>query len=111
MAPFTPFFCESLYQNLRRALPEDAPTSVHWCDFPSAAAEQVGHSALSQYLHKSPPQILLALQSLCKALRQPLHKQEEPRLWEPGLGWPERIETGLCIVTYCGRVCWLHLYR
>ena len=41
MAPFTPFFCESLYQNLRQALPEDAPQSVHWCDFPSAAAEQV----------------------------------------------------------------------
>ena len=43
MAPFTPFFCESLYQNLRRALPEDAPKSVHWCDFPAAAKEQVGH--------------------------------------------------------------------
>ena len=43
MAPFTPFFCESLYQNLRRALPEDAPMSVHWCDFPAAAKEQVGY--------------------------------------------------------------------
>ncbi|CAL5221457.1 g3649 [Coccomyxa viridis] len=42
MAPFTPFFCETLYQNLRRALPKDAPESVHWCDFPLAAAEQAG---------------------------------------------------------------------
>ena len=41
MAPFTPFFCEALYQNLRRALPPDAPRSVHWCDFPEAAAAQV----------------------------------------------------------------------
>lgn len=41
MAPFTPFFCETMYQNLRRALPEDAPQSVHWCDFPEAAQEQV----------------------------------------------------------------------
>ncbi len=41
MAPFTPFFCETMYQNLRRALPQDAPQSVHWCDFPEAAQEQV----------------------------------------------------------------------
>lgn len=41
MAPFTPFFCESMYQNLRRALPGDAPRSVHWCDFPEAVQAQV----------------------------------------------------------------------
>jgi len=40
MAPFTPFFCETLYRNLRRALLPGAPESVHWCDFPEAAAAQ-----------------------------------------------------------------------
>lgn len=41
MAPFTPFFCEMMYRNLRRALPPGAPESVHWCDFPQAEAAQV----------------------------------------------------------------------
>jgi hypothetical protein len=41
MAPFTPFFCEAMYQNLRRALPDEAPQSVHWCDFPQVPAAQV----------------------------------------------------------------------
>lgn len=36
MAPFTPFFTEQMYQNLRRCLPEgQAPESVHFCDFPA----------------------------------------------------------------------------
>lgn len=34
MAPFTPFFVESMYQNLKRCL-SDAEASVHFCDFPS----------------------------------------------------------------------------
>ena len=35
MAPFTPFFTEVLYQNLRRALPAgEALESVHFCSFP-----------------------------------------------------------------------------
>ena len=43
MAPFTPFFCEGLssHQNLKRALPEGEPESVHWCDFPEASTAQV----------------------------------------------------------------------
>ena len=40
MAPFTPFLCELMYQNLRRAQPS-APTSVHWCDFPELPVVQV----------------------------------------------------------------------
>ena len=35
MAPFTPFFTESMFQNLRRAAP-GLPASVHFCDFPVA---------------------------------------------------------------------------
>lgn len=40
MAPFTPFLCELMYQNLRRVLPA-APQSVHWCDFPEMQPAQV----------------------------------------------------------------------
>ncbi|KAI7845602.1 hypothetical protein COHA_000889 [Chlorella ohadii] len=42
MAPFTPFFTEAIYQNLRRALPVGAPESVHFCDIPEAEAAQAG---------------------------------------------------------------------
>lgn len=35
MAPFTPFFVESMYQNLKKCL-RCAEASVHFCDFPSA---------------------------------------------------------------------------
>lgn len=38
MAPFTPFFVESMYQNLKKCLP-DAEPSVHFCAFPSAEGE------------------------------------------------------------------------
>ena len=41
MAPFTPFFCESVYQNLKKALPEGQPGSVHWCDFPEVPQPSV----------------------------------------------------------------------
>jgi isoleucyl-tRNA synthetase len=37
MAPFTPFFTESMYQNLRRALPPGEPASVHFCDIPEGS--------------------------------------------------------------------------
>lgn len=37
MSPFTPFFTEAMYQNLRRAMPEGAPESVHFFDFPKAS--------------------------------------------------------------------------
>jgi len=41
MAPFTPFFVEKMYQNLRRCLPDggDAEPSVHFCMFPEAAVD------------------------------------------------------------------------
>ena len=38
MAPFTPFFTEGMYQNLRLALP-DAEESVHYCSFPEVENE------------------------------------------------------------------------
>ena len=39
MAPFTPFFAEKMYQNLRRCLPDKGKSepSVHFCPFPEAS--------------------------------------------------------------------------
>jgi len=39
MAPFTPFFAEKMYQNLRRCLPGNNESSVHFCMFPVACTE------------------------------------------------------------------------
>ena len=36
LAPFTPFMAESMYQNLARSVDDNAPESVHFCDFPTA---------------------------------------------------------------------------
>jgi isoleucyl-tRNA synthetase len=46
MAPFTPFFAEMMYQNLRKAVAEETPESVHWCDFPEAEAGVTGDEQL-----------------------------------------------------------------
>lgn len=46
MAPFTPFFTEMMYQNLRKAMPGDTPASVHWCDFPEPEAAAAGDEQL-----------------------------------------------------------------
>lgn len=35
LAPFTPFMTESIYQNLVRTVDEQAPLSVHLCDYPT----------------------------------------------------------------------------
>ena len=35
IAPFTPFMAEAMYQNMVRAVDQDAPESVHLCDFPA----------------------------------------------------------------------------
>ena len=40
MAPFTPFFTESMYQNMRKVQPE-LPESLHFLDFPTA--QEVSH--------------------------------------------------------------------
>eukprot|EP00892_Ulva_mutabilis_P011660 jgi/Ulvmu1/8867/UM049_0049.1 len=42
MSPLTPFLTETMYGNLRRCLPPDAPESVHFQDVPAAAPEAPG---------------------------------------------------------------------
>ena len=41
MAPFTPFLSETIYQSLRRYLPETVSTSVHLSQYPVAAEELI----------------------------------------------------------------------
>jgi len=41
VAPFIPFVAESMYQNLVRAIDQDAPESVHLCLFPMADESRV----------------------------------------------------------------------
>ncbi len=41
IAPFVPFFAETLYQNLVRTHDTDAPESVHLCDYPDVDASQL----------------------------------------------------------------------
>lgn len=47
MSPFTPFFTEQMYQNLRRCQPPgEAPESVHYCDFPTAQEPYAGDAQI-----------------------------------------------------------------
>lgn len=40
MAPFTPFFTEAIFQNLKKALPaQQQEDSIHFCGFPEAEGE------------------------------------------------------------------------
>lgn len=49
MAPFTPFFTEMMYQNLRKAVKnEPTPASVHWCDIPEAEVGLAGDQQLEE---------------------------------------------------------------
>ncbi len=41
LAPFMPFLTEEVYQRLVVAVDKDAPKSIHWCDYPQAAAGSV----------------------------------------------------------------------
>ncbi|MBX5448463.1 isoleucine--tRNA ligase [Thermogemmatispora sp.] len=50
LAPFVPFFSESLYQNLVRSVNQEAPLSVHLCDWPQAHQELIDE-ALTRDTH------------------------------------------------------------
>lgn len=40
-APFTPFMCESIYQNIVRSVNKNAPLSVHLCTFPECDGKRI----------------------------------------------------------------------
>eukprot|EP00891_Asterochloris_glomerata_P009063 jgi/Astpho2/9063/e_gw1.00133.6.1_t len=75
MAPFTPFFTEMMYQNLRRCLPPSAPQSVHWCDFPEAQAAHAGDQHIQQSVERMQSvieHVRLIREKHNKPLKQPL---------------------------------------
>jgi hypothetical protein len=70
MSPFTPFFTEAMYQNLRKSLPPGAPESVHFFEFP-----KVGPRGPSIYYAQLPgrtsgPTFLLRACSMEQQLRR-----------------------------------------
>ena len=53
MSPFTPFFTEQMYQNLRLSQPEgQAPESVHYCDFPAAQEPWEGDQQIQRSVER-----------------------------------------------------------
>lgn len=41
IAPIMPFFCEHMYRNLVKSLDQNAPESVHFCDFPEPNSKRI----------------------------------------------------------------------
>ena len=62
MAPFTPFFVESMYQNLRRCSPS-APESVHYTSIPEPAPSQVSCQLYSCVNGSQQPEVSLSASS------------------------------------------------
>jgi len=48
IAPFTPFFAESLYQNLVRSQDDNAEQSVHLCDYPEVDETKIDRPLLQE---------------------------------------------------------------
>ncbi len=48
IAPFVPFFAETLYQNLVRSQFPDAPESVHLCDYPQPDESRIDRTLLTR---------------------------------------------------------------
>lgn len=61
MAPFTPFLSESVYQSLRRYLPDTEPESVHLCAYPVAEQDLI-QPLLEQAVNRMQHIILLGRQ-------------------------------------------------
>ncbi len=74
IAPIIPFITETVHQNLNRAVREDAPASVHHCEYPTARPERrdeklaIEMSALQKLTHL----VLSARESAKMRVRQPL---------------------------------------
>ena len=69
MAPFTPFFTEKIFQNLRKAM-HDQPVSLHWCDFPAAEEEVQGDRHIEESIQR--------MQSVIDVVRKLRNKHTRP---------------------------------
>lgn len=75
MAPLTPFLTETMFQNLRRSLPEGSPLSVHFAQLPPAEEPHDGDAQIEESVQRM--QIVLELgrtarEKLGRPLRTPL---------------------------------------
>ena len=75
-APFIPFMTESIYQNLVRSVDENAPMSIHMCDYPVANEAWINEK-LERNMDDVQQIVTLALSCRQQAnlkIRQPLSK-------------------------------------
>jgi len=74
IAPIMPFFCEHMYQNLVKSLDQNAPESVHFCDFPEPDSKRI-NPTLEQEISMTRTIVSLGRAARNKAnmkIRQPL---------------------------------------
>ena len=69
MAPFTPFFTEKMFQNLKKAM-RDQPDSLHWCDFPAAEEERSGDRHIEESVQR--------MQTVIEAVRSIRNTHKRP---------------------------------
>ncbi|MBI1802305.1 MAG: class I tRNA ligase family protein, partial [Chloroflexi bacterium] len=74
MAPFTPFLSEEIYQNLVRSVDQNAPESVHHCDFPQTTAGMIDEQLMAdtRLVMRLASLGLAARKSASLKVRQPL---------------------------------------
>lgn len=69
MAPFTPFFTEKMFQNLKKAM-GNQPESLHWCDFPEAEEEREGDHNIEESVQR--------MQTVIETIRQLRNSHNRP---------------------------------
>ena len=86
LAPYTPFMAENMYQNLVRTAYEDAPESVHFCDFPAYEAKYVDTE-----LEKNMEALLEVIQAgrACRNVANMKIRQPAAALYVKGVSFPE----------------------
>ena len=86
LAPYTPFMAENMYQNLVRTAYEDAPESVHFCDFPAYEEKYVDAE-----LEKNMEALLEVIQAgrACRNVANMKIRQPAAALYVKGVSFPE----------------------
>ena len=86
LAPYTPFMAENMYQNLVRTAYEDAPESVHFCDFPAYEEKYVDAE-----LEKNMDALLEVIQAgrACRNVANMKIRQPAAALYVKGVSFPE----------------------
>lgn len=85
-APFTPFMAESIYRNLVAKVDENAPISVHMCDFPVYDAAHID-PALEE--HMASVLTAVTLGRACRNVAAVKNRQPTANLYIQGLQLPD----------------------